>query len=232
MRLRVRFTKLGKVRFLSHRDLARIWERALRRADLPVAYSQGFSPRPKLHFGLALSTGHESLGEYLDVDLDPTAEAVIDELGDLTARLSAVLPDGIDCTAVSVLDRPGPSLQEAVTRCTWAIELEGPTDRAEEAIAALLAAPSIVVSRDRKGRVTEDDIRPGILTLTVTEVIGSVVCLRADLGTQPRTLRPSELVAALGSPWSERRVCRLHQWIEDDGVLREPLAPAVTVGAS
>lgn len=231
MRLRVRFTKLGKVRFLSHRDLARIWERALRRAELPVAYSQGFSPRPKVHFGLALSTGYESLGEYLDVDLDPIAAPAADGIGDLAARLGAVLPDGIDCTAAVVLDRPGPSLQEAVTRCTWAIELEGPADRAQEAVAALLAAPSIVVGRDRKGRVTEDDIRPGILDLSVTEAAGTHVCLRADLGTQPRTLRPSELVAALGSPWSERRVRRLHQWIEDDGVLREPLAPAVTVGA-
>jgi radical SAM-linked protein len=69
MRIRVRFTKQGKVRFTSHRDVARLWERALRRAALPVASTEGFSPRPKMHFGLALSTGHESCGEYLDIDL-------------------------------------------------------------------------------------------------------------------------------------------------------------------
>ena len=69
MRIRIRFTRLGKVRFTSHRDLARIWERVLRRVALPVARSEGFSPRPRLHFGLALSTGYESLAEYLDVDL-------------------------------------------------------------------------------------------------------------------------------------------------------------------
>ena len=62
MRQRVRFTKRGKVRFLSHRDLARVWERALRRAGIRVAYSEGFSPRPKVSFGLALSTWYESLG--------------------------------------------------------------------------------------------------------------------------------------------------------------------------
>ena len=66
-RVRLRFSKLGKVRWTSHRDVARMWERALRRAEVRVAYSEGFSPRPKLAFGLALSTGHESLGEYLDV---------------------------------------------------------------------------------------------------------------------------------------------------------------------
>ena len=70
MRVRLRFTKAGKVRCTSHRDVARMWERAIRRVGLPVAYSEGFSPRPKLHFGLALSTGHESLAEYLDIDLD------------------------------------------------------------------------------------------------------------------------------------------------------------------
>src|SRR6478672_6634244 len=69
MKVRIRFSKLGKIRFTSHRDVARIWERALRRAAVPVAYTEGFSPHPKLSFGLALSTGHESLGEYLDVDM-------------------------------------------------------------------------------------------------------------------------------------------------------------------
>ena len=60
MKQRVRFTKLGKIRFLSHRDLARVWERGLRRTGVRVAYSEGFSPRPRLSFGLALSTGYES----------------------------------------------------------------------------------------------------------------------------------------------------------------------------
>ena len=66
----VRFSKAGKVRFTSHRDVARIWERALRRVALPVAYSEGFSPRPKVSYGLALPTGYESAGEYFDVELD------------------------------------------------------------------------------------------------------------------------------------------------------------------
>ena len=68
-RVRVRFTKLGKVRWTSHRDVARMWERALRRAELPVAYTEGFTPRPKVSFGLALPTGHESVAEYLDLEL-------------------------------------------------------------------------------------------------------------------------------------------------------------------
>ncbi len=70
MRIRFRFSKLGKIRFTSQRDVARMWERALRRAGLPLAYTAGFSPRPQLSFGLALPTGCESLAEYLDVALD------------------------------------------------------------------------------------------------------------------------------------------------------------------
>ena len=68
-RVRIRFAKLGKIRWTSHRDTARMWERAFRRARLPVGYTNGFSPRPRVSFGLALPTGHESVAEYLDVEL-------------------------------------------------------------------------------------------------------------------------------------------------------------------
>ena len=71
MRLRIRFSKLGKVRFVGHRDVARIMERALRRCGVPVTYSEGFSPRLRMSFGLALPTCYESEAEYLDVPLNP-----------------------------------------------------------------------------------------------------------------------------------------------------------------
>ncbi len=67
--LRVRYTKLGKIRFIGHRDVARIWERSLRKASIPVLYSQGFSPHPRISFGLALPTGFESEAEYVDIYL-------------------------------------------------------------------------------------------------------------------------------------------------------------------
>src|SRR5262245_55576125 len=118
-RVRIRFSKLGKVRFTSHRDTARIWERALRRAELPVAYTEGFSPRPRVSFGLALSTGHESLGEYLDVDLD---ECEVDVNG-LEARFDPALPVGFTAQGATVVEPGTTSLQEAVTACTWRMEV-------------------------------------------------------------------------------------------------------------
>ncbi|MDQ1479625.1 MAG: hypothetical protein QOI44_486, partial [Actinomycetota bacterium] len=63
--VRLRYTKQGKVRWISHRDVARALERAFRITKLPLAFTEGFSPRPKVSFGLALSTGHESEAEYL-----------------------------------------------------------------------------------------------------------------------------------------------------------------------
>jgi radical SAM-linked protein len=85
VRIRFRFSKLGKVRWTSHRDVARMWERALRRTQLPIAVTAGFTPRPKVSFGLALPTGHESVAEYLDVELD--CESL--DVAGLPARLSA-----------------------------------------------------------------------------------------------------------------------------------------------
>src|ERR1700689_5256175 len=91
MRVRFRFAKLGKIRFTSQRDVARMWERALRRAELPLAYSEGFSPRAQLSFGLALPTGCESLAEYVDVaiDGDRPGSAAVDE-DSLPAQLSVL----------------------------------------------------------------------------------------------------------------------------------------------
>jgi len=231
MRVRLRYRKLGKVRFTSHRDIARCWERALRRAELPVASTEGFSPRPKMHFGLALSTGHESLGEYLDVDLTDPEGAEVD-LEALPERLTPLLPPGIDVEAVVVIDRSETSLQEAVTSCTWVIEVPGPSPEAlTAAVGTILTATELPVVRERKGKKVSDDLRPGILGLSVVGATppdapeqGAV--LEAELATQPRSVRPAELLAALDPPHTEGRVRRTHQWITSDGATREPLSPS------
>ena len=191
--LRIRFSKQGKIRFTSHRDVARIWERVLRRAELPIAYTEGYSPRPKLSFGLALSTGYESHGEYLDVALRDALGGV--ELNELPRRLASVLPEGIEVQAVVDLQAGATSLQQAVTSCTWHIEV-GPAlpSAVAHAMAGALAAPELVVTRQRKGRSVTDDVRPAILS---AEVLGGTT-IEAELATQPRGLRPAEFLAAVG----------------------------------
>lgn len=226
MNLRIRFSKVGKVRWTSHRDLARIWERVIRRAGLPVAYSQGFSPRPKVHFGLALSTGHESLAEYLDVDLvpdDPRVPTAAD-LVTLPARLSAMLPEGIDVTAVAELSGPTTSLQQAVVSCDWTVEVrDAAPERVAPAIDRLLAADELTITRQRKGKDVTDDVRPYLLHLAVVGPTEHGTEIEAHLATQPRGLRISELIALLDVDGTEGRVRRLTQWTLLDGARIEPL---------
>ncbi|HEX8803708.1 MAG TPA: TIGR03936 family radical SAM-associated protein [Acidimicrobiales bacterium] len=235
-RLRVRFAKLGKIRFTSHRDVARIWERSLRRAQLPLAYTEGFSPRPKLSFGLALSTGYESLGEYLDVALRDDAPV---EPDDVAARVAPGLPDGILVQAVVPLPSGADSLQQVVTSCTWQISLGGVAPPAvDDALAAAQNATEILLTRERKGRTVTDDVRPALVTARVLgpdEAPGGPgTRIEAELATQPRALRPGELVTAIAPPgpaWTPARVTRTHQWTTAGGARREviPLPSAATL---
>jgi radical SAM-linked protein len=229
-RIRFRFSKTGKVRFTSHRDVARMWERALRRSRLPVALSQGFSPHPLLSFGLALPTGCESLGEYLDARLD---EARSDEVpyADLPELLTPLLPDGVEVQAAGAIGMAEGSLQQEVGSCDWELEVRGVVGQElQERVELLLAAPSLTITRERKGRQTEDDIRPAILTLAVTHQDGSeqgddpIGRLRAELATHPRGVRPGDLISAFGTDVVLARACRTHQWIERDGARFEPLS--------
>ena len=176
--VRLAFRERGKVRFVSHRDVARAFDRAFRIEQLPLAFTEGFSPRPKVSFGLALSVGHESDAEYLDVRL---AEPV--DLDALPARLSAALPEGIDVTAAVLLEDRAPALQESVTAVEWEIEITGRDggvvgpETITERIGLALATTSLPVSRTRKGRQDTVDIRPAIRHLRVlgAGAVGSVL---------------------------------------------------------
>ena len=217
MRVRLRYTKAGKVRWTSHRDLARMFERAFRRTQLPVAYSGGFAPRPKVSFGLALPTGAESEAEYLDLEL---VEGTSVDLTGLPARLSEALPVGVEVNAAAAIDDGAPSLQEAVSSCVWRLEVSGTGhDELCEKVADVIAAPTLVVTRKRKGNLVTDDIRPGILALRVVEGV-EVEC---ELATQPRAVRPGELVRAIDPGLEEAWVRRTNQWIERDGARGVPL---------
>lgn len=235
MKARVRYDKRGKIRFLSHRDLARVWERALRRAAIRVAYSEGFSPRPKLSFGLALSTGYESLGEYLDVDLHPDAGLAPEELPGL---VTPHLPVGMTAQAALHLDPGTDSLQAAVTSSTWQLEVLGPdADELAEQVEAALAAEALPLTVERKGAGVEVDARPGIVALAplasldqhglpaddLRSAATTGPLLVAELATQPRSLRPAELLRTLDPAWREGRVLRTHQWTTVDGARCEPI---------
>jgi len=199
-RIRFRFSKHGKVRFTSHRDVARIWERSLRRAAVPVVYSAGFSPRPRIAFGLALPTGYGSDAEYLDAEIDPAWVAGIDNER-LVGALTASLPTGMTTLAAAGIASGEPSLQHAVTSCTWRIDAAGAdATEAAEAVSRAMDGSELLVQRERKGRITIDDIRPAVHAVEVQGNITDGVRLTAELATQPRAVRPNELLASLRPP--------------------------------
>ena len=239
-RVRIRFVKLGKIRWTSHRDVARMWERAFRRVELPVAYSAGFAPRPRVSFGLALPTGYESVAEYLDVELVSAADL---DVSTLPGRLSTALPVGVDATAAELIAPGTPSLQEDVTTCTWRWvaapkEHFHPPGEEELAarVAALVGASSVVITRTRKGEESTDDIRAGVLNLQLLGPVGPDPShgtgVEAELACRPRALRPSEVMVALDPNLEEQHVRRTHQWILRDGARREPLLAVFPSGAT
>ncbi len=228
MILRLRYTKNGKIRFIGHRDVARIFERSLRVAGVPVAYSEGFSPRPKLSFGLALSVGYESDNEYLDV---VASESV--DLGHVLDRLGSALPTGIELREVGEVERSKTSLMEAVTSCDWEIDVTGQDPATVKgSVDRLLAADRVMITRERKGKPVHDDIRPDLLSLKVLMNTKTATSrIHAELGTESRSLRPAEFVSVLEPSVRTVRVRRLHQWISDGMTKIEPHEAVVSRAA-
>ena len=224
MKQRVRFAKRGKVRFLSHRDLARVWERALRRAGIRVAYSEGFSPRPRLSFGLALSTGYESLGEYLDIDLADDLEPE-----ELVALVNPSLPTGMEAQAAIRIPPGTDSLQQAVTSSSWEIEVAGVDarpGRARRWRRPWRPTRCRSSSSARGARPTWTPVRPSSPSSAPRRLRRSV----AELATHPRSLRPAELLRALDPTWTAGSVLRTNQWTSVDGARCEPI-PLGDLGA-
>ena len=227
-RVRVRFAKLGKIRWTSHRDMARMWERAFRRTELPLALHRGLlAPaqgqlragplhRPRVGGRVPRRRAGRD-GEPVDVDALP-------------GLLSAALPDGVDAAAAAVIGRPSPLA--AGGRSPPAAGDRGPAALGAESGPRRRSTPCWPRRgrrrpRQRKGADVTDDIRPGILYLSLIRVLDDVagpaggdpvaaagIELDAELATQPRGLRPAELLAALGPGVDEGRIRRNHQWIE------------------
>jgi radical SAM-linked protein len=221
--LRVRFAKRGAVRFISHRDVARAFERAFRVAELPVAFTRGFSPRPKVSFGPALAVGYESNAEYLDVECTHEIDA-----DDVAAIVNGALPEGMAVMGVIALADRAPALQEVITSLGYRVTLEPvPTEVLSDAVDALLARRELPIEVTRKGERAVEDIRPSVRALAV--VAGDAPTVELEIATRPRTLRVADVVAGLRTMHDEaatlvdHRVVRTHQWIERGGARHEPL---------
>ncbi|MGW5052255.1 TIGR03936 family radical SAM-associated protein [Actinokineospora sp. NPDC004072] len=234
-KLRVRYAKRGRLRFTSHRDVARAFERALRRAGVPMAYSQGFSPHPKISWIGAAPTGVASEAEYVEIQLvtavDPAA---------LAAALDAALPPGLDVLEV-VVAGPG-ALADRVDAAEWQVELPGvSSDTLAAAVGRLLAEEHVMVSRRTKDGTREIDVRPAVIRAEVAArpavgidmPAGDGPCgiLRMVVRQTTPAVRPDDVlsalrvVAALDQPVPAKATRLAQGRLDDVGALSDPLAP-------
>ncbi|MHB8577378.1 MAG: TIGR03936 family radical SAM-associated protein, partial [Dehalococcoidia bacterium] len=198
-RLRVRYQRGQEVRFVSHLDMMRFWERALRRARLPVAYSEGFTAHAQMALCAPLQVGMTSRAELLDVFLSEPLAA-----GDFQDRLQAQLPPGMQLLDVSELPVSGPSLQSQIRAAVYGLRLRPGTDMPAVAarVQALLAAESLPWEHKREKDVKRYDLRALVLDARLEADAGVpagggtvVAKLRADEGN---TGRADQLAVALG----------------------------------
>lgn len=191
MRARITFTKQGALRYISHLDLHRLWERAMRRADLPLAYSQGFHPQPKISLAAALPLGFSSRCEVLDVRLNGEIP-----IWEISSRLKDNLPPDVQIVNIESVDERAPALQTQVLSAAYNVELTEPIPPSEltRRVEALMNSESL--PRERRGK--SYDLRPLIEMLSViTEANGKVWLKMMLAAREGATGRPEEVLSAL-----------------------------------
>ena len=215
VRLIVRYAKRGRMRFASHRDIARAVERGVRRAGLPIAYSAGFTPHPKISYAGAAPTGTASEAEYLEISLTETCAA-----SDVRDRLDAALPDGID--VIDVIESPASLAGLRLEASQWEVVLPGVQPAAAAtATAEFLACGTVEVERLTAKGSRRVDARAAVITMETdrraadTQAAGNAI-LRMVVRHVTPAVRPDDILAALRqvadlAPSSPPLVTRLAQ---------------------
>jgi radical SAM-linked protein len=209
-RLQIRFGKTGALKYTGNLDVAKIWERVLRRADLPILYSKGFNTRPRIQLASALPLGITSECEYLEVSL---REQITDDLDSIAEQLRAVSPAGLDIYQVSDLSIHAPAAATLVHSADYRIRFEDGIDPADlrARVEQLLARDRIVQITERRGRKQASDLRPLIFSLEVDENGDLIAHLAAG---ENGSLRPDVLLEYLGLPDAYVSVHRLWLHLE------------------
>lgn len=229
-RLRLEYAKRGRLRFSSHRDFQRALERAIRRASLPIAFSAGFSPHPRISYANSAPTGAASEAEYVEIAL--TAPRDTEEV---RAALDAALPTGFD--VLRVVPAAPPDLAARLQASLWRIELPGITPaEATGAVEAFLAQDAVEVQRMTKSGLRTFDARGPVETLAVESGVspGGCAILHVVVRHVTPSVRPDDFLSALRNvsqlvPPSPPRVTRLAQGPFDPrtGSVGDPFAPDI-----
>lgn len=184
----MRYAKRGPARFTSHRDFSRAFERALRRADVPMAYSSGFTPHPRISYANASPTSAATEAEYLEIGLSEVCDPA-----KVCSVLNEVLPPGL--RVLEVVEAKGGSIADQLAASAWVLDLGTDTDQGllERAVQALLASDQVSVQRMTKTGMREFDVRAAVALVRVAGAgrIELIVRHTAPL------VRPDDVVQAL-----------------------------------
>jgi radical SAM-linked protein len=196
LRLRLTYAKGEPLKYISHLDLARAWERIFRRAGLPLAHSQGFNPRPRFQIASGLPVGVAGRAELMDLWLAGPLSPL-----EVLSRLRAALPPGLEVLEAALVDLRMPALQAQVRAADYRAAVRtAETENAIRArVAALLAAPSLPRRRHHKGEWQTYDLRPLVHSIKVEPAQPGVQILSMRLQASPAGAgRPDEVLDALG----------------------------------
>lgn len=229
-RYRIQYAKQGRMRFASGRDFQRALERAIRRAGVPIAYSAGFSPHPRISYTNTVPTGAASRAEYFELGLTRTVDP-----GALQAALTQGLPEGFDI--VEVLPATSADFADRLQASRWEFALDPMTvDGAAQALAMLMARDELCLERLTKSGPKIIDVRGAIIDAQVRAADGpdaevSCAILQVVVRHVIPSVRPVDVLAALAEATGltlpqAPRICRLAQGpLEADGVtVGDPLA--------
>ncbi|MCX4454037.1 TIGR03936 family radical SAM-associated protein [Streptomyces sp. NBC_01728] len=231
-RIRLRYTKRGRLRFTSHRDFQRAFERALRRADVPMAYSAGFTPHPKVSYANAAPTGTGSEAEYLEIALTQTRDPQ-----KLRELLDESLPDGLD--VIDAVEARTSGLADRLTASVWELRLDGVAlEDAERAVDAFKSADAVEVQRRTKNGMRTFDARSAVADLEAHSPQADrptdqpCAILRLVVRHVTPAVRPDDVLSGLRAvadlaPPVPAAVTRLAQGLfdEETGTVTDPLAP-------
>ncbi|NLT94420.1 MAG: DUF2344 domain-containing protein [Clostridia bacterium] len=229
MDIRIKYGKTEQGKFISHLDLSRAWQRAFRRAQIPVLYSQGFNPHPKISFGSALAVGVTSSGEYMDVTLKKFIP-----IEEIKGELEKYLPKGLEVYTIVEITHQTPSLMAIINRARYRVTLESYQKLQQEElngfISDLLRQEQVVVQRSTKNGPKEKDIRPGIFELKGQILSDKKIVVEMVVETgSGGNVRPEEVVSALmdrGLPLDSETM-KIHReglYVDSDTGLISPLS--------
>ena len=190
---RLKFTKNGNIRFIGHLDLMSLFNMAIKRAMLPIAYSEGFNPHQLISFALPLSLGYYSNGEYVDIALSSPLSCKA-----MAEALNETMPDGLKILAAKKLESGEKSGASLVSACDYKICFPPGHQISAEAAAGFIKQDSIIIQKKTKKNIAPSDIAPDIFNFkpNVAEGFAKEINLRISAGPN-RSVRADSVIKAL-----------------------------------